>query len=356
MRMTYIYTPTILHKLAGKEKDAYIDFYLKAHRSYFYKELEHSIEHIAKELTVEPPQSHFKHSVLVWDQDKVIAWGEFRYQNDEKQTNSEYCEVDMKVDPQYLRQGIGSELMKQFVSLAEEHQKSMVEIWANSYALDGVVPKLLDNLGMKKAVEESCNRLRREHINRDLLAKLPQYEEKLAQYHFQNLSRDEYLIKIIDDEAFRTESAEFLTEIVNLVPKGDSERADEKYTASDLLARAKSDINNPKDGTFLLLWDKDKLIGYSATRFPKGDVRAVNTGLTGVRKKYQRQGIAMYLKLLMVKHYLQFDDFQYIDTENAHTNVGMLKINEKLGFRTEFQWLWYEGKVAEIKTRLQKKM
>ena len=67
-------------------------------------------------------------------------------------------------------------------------------------------------------------------------------------------------------------------------------------------------------------------------------------------------GIATYLKLLMVKHYLDFEEFQQLDTENNHVNVGMIKINEDIGFRQALTYICHEGSIESIKNYLQSKV
>jgi RimJ/RimL family protein N-acetyltransferase len=74
----------------------------------------------------------------------------------------------------------------------------------------------------------------------------------------------------------------------------------------------------------------------------------VGTGLTGVRKAYQRQGIATYLKIKILKYFMDnHPDFEHIYTENAASNEAMLGINTSLGFKPTYDWQMYQGKLNE---------
>lgn len=354
--MNYVYKETELHNLKGEEKEAYIDFAKLIHDTYFFKEISRSREHIAKEMDTRSPKTRYENRILVWDKNKVIGKAEFMYSRGEQETNSDMCEIFMEIHPNYTKQGVATEMMRKLVDMADTHRKTKLEMWANNYTLDGVVPQIIQKIGLKPALEEKLNRLMRSNINYDFLnQKLPLLQEKLKGYTLLKLTRHEYQSKLLNDEAFRTEMADFTTEVMALIPKEDSDRHIEIYTSQDMLEKATTAISRPYDGNMFILFDKNTIMGYSETFYPKGDIRSVNTGLTGVRKRYQRMGIATFLKLLMVKHYLDSEEFQQLDTENNQANVGMIKINEDIGFRHALTWICHEGSLESVRNYLQSK-
>lgn len=68
------------------------------------------------------------------------------------------------------------------------------------------------------------------------------------------------------------------------------------------------------------------------------DPGRLNTGLTGTRRAYRRQGLALALKLAAIALARQ-RGARWIWTGNATTNVPMLTLNERLGFRPRPAWI-----------------
>ena len=155
------------------------------------------------------------------------------------------------------------------------------------------------------------------------------------------------LERIQNDFKFVSSLADFKTEVLNDIPRGDSEQKDVIITAKDVQIRAKSSKNDPWDIFVIYAFDKEKVIGMTEVYFPKDEtVKNLGTGLTGIRKAYYNQGIASFLKAKLIKHFIDnHPNFEYIFTENSNKNKGMLKINHRIGFKEHFKWLEYEGNV-----------
>ena len=80
-----------------------------------------------------------------------------------------------------------------------------------------------------------------------------------------------------------------------------------------------------------------ELIGVSVLLKIPAD-ETIQTGLTGVRREYRRKGIATAMKVRGIR-WCARHGYTAIRTENEQNNVGMLSINESLGFVRQPAWI-----------------
>ncbi|MBC8143533.1 MAG: GNAT family N-acetyltransferase, partial [Armatimonadetes bacterium] len=77
----------------------------------------------------------------------------------------------------------------------------------------------------------------------------------------------------------------------------------------------------------------------------RGADNDLDTGLTGTKREYRRKGIALALKLRIIR-WAQSSGFTYLRTGNEVGNRPMLAINERLGFVKQPAWIefvWRPG-------------
>ena len=95
---------------------------------------------------------------------------------------------------------------------------------------------------------------------------------------------------------------------------------------------------------FLAVAPDDTYAGISML-FHKQATKDLTTGLTGVRRDWRRHGVALALKLMAID-YAKSKGAPQVYTENATTNVGMLAINERLGFQRQPAEIYFKRTVA----------
>ena len=112
----------------------------------------------------------------------------------------------------------------------------------------------------------------------------------------------------------------------------------DKFTETPFDDFMKSHIYNPnfREEAFFIAKHEDDYVGYTALCFPPDS--DPETEMTGVLREYRRKGIATALKYKSIE-YAQKKGIEHIRTFNDTTNVGMLGINEKLGFKKLPAWI-----------------
>lgn len=101
------------------------------------------------------------------------------------------------------------------------------------------------------------------------------------------------------------------------------------------------------EGILLAVTDAGEVAALTELWLDLADDKAMNTGLTGTARAQRRKGLALALKIASL-NMAQARGIQKILTHNASTNVPMLAINKKLGFKPEpakivMRWGQIEG-------------
>lgn len=70
------------------------------------------------------------------------------------------------------------------------------------------------------------------------------------------------------------------------------------------------------------------------------------TDLTGVKREYRGQGIAVALKLAVIQ-WAQVNNYSAIKTQNEVNNIGMLSINQRLGYQQQPAWIYLKKEITD---------
>lgn len=333
----------------------YAEFQEKIMQAYFPLDIVEPRDMFLRNLRLPPSKTWKQIRYVVEDSDKIVAEGNLGFRNLEKGTNPEFCEIWVLVDPDYSGKGIGKAILSILVEEAKREGKTRF----SAHFCTGTPIKKglqwLEKIGAKKVLEEKKNRLYREDVNWDFIQEQKRIlTKKLATYQFEIISSKEHLDRIEKDDKYAEERADFLTEVGNLIPRGESEEKDEIVTKEDLRKDIERSRNSSWESRFVFAYDGDRLIGQTGVfHWKNSDFPYVGTGLTGVRAAYQGQGLAKLLKCIMVEDIFgNFPKVMFIETENAENNASMLSINERLGFKEVYRWLQFEGQIATLQGHL----
>ena len=119
------------------------------------------------------------------------------------------------------------------------------------------------------------------------------------------------------------------------------------YTPESFEDFMKHLINSPNmlhDGCFIAKVG-DRYVGLSVSAKRETEPENLYQWFTGTIREYRGRGIAMALKLSIIE-FAKLNGYEVIKTWNDSTNVGMLAINQKLGYRPHAGWITYEKRLT----------
>ncbi len=347
------------HNLEDDLIEKYLTFQEALHKASLRDEILRSREFRKRNMVVPPQKNSTRYRVIAIKDSLIVGSGFAGFVTREQETNKDVIRLDINIHPKYRQQGIASLILLKLLDFTEKHGKTKID--GGYYPIDSPHNEdWINKLGMKISITEKMSRLHRDKINWNWIKEQENHRKpNLEKYRVEGMSRVDYSKKILNDETFAQAMADYFTEVENLLPREEAEWNDEIITAKDLQINAEQTLKTKDNwnGYNFLLMDGSKIIAYSGTYYAMDPpIRDVDTGLTGVRKAYQRQGLATYLKILMVRHYVEnHPKFEYIHTENAGSNDGMLSINYGLGFASVYEWKFIQGITESVRNYLNSK-
>jgi len=348
---------TKIHELDDDLLEKFLDYQEIKHESDKQDHVLRTRKYRKKRIQIKPSPQQTREDYIALSDDKIIATALCSFQTLEQENNPDTMWAEIFVLPNYRQKGIGRAMLRKIIEFAEEHNKQKIEtgFYPSDFEFSEIY--ITEKLGFKLGFTEQVSRIYRDKINWDYIK---QQEEKLTEipkrYDIIGWDRKEYGKILTEDDEMAEKLADFYTEADNLLPKENAEWNDVKYTAEDMRVDGQRMLETIEiaNSFQFIAFDNGIPIAYSGTHFPNDPpVQDVGTGLTAVRKAYQGKGIAKFLKMSMLRHYVDnYPEFEYISTENAGTNAGMLHINHSLGFTHHTDWHFYQGTVEGIQNYL----
>lgn len=224
----------------------------------------------------------------------------------------------LAVPPQHARQGIGTALAD--TVKAHLQQRGAREVLAGAKENEPHAVTFLERRGFTELEREFTNILKLQY-------KLPAPAPLPAGYRCISLA--DLMAEIGEQpalEAFRQCFNESRADEPRQIPA-------RPYSSQDMQTYLQHPSYFPA-GIQLAVTDHNEVAALTELWLDLADPHALGTGLTGTARAHRRKGLALALKIISL-HIAQARGAQKIETHNASTNVPMLAINQKLGFRPE---------------------
>ena len=275
--------------------------------------------------------------------DVMLNWATDKREEYESQKHVLF--MNLRVHPEYRRQGIGTTLLKTALHDVQGHSQFTILQTMSSHD-EGKA--FCESLGGESAISGAENRLQLKDVN---WLMIQHWCEEGAER-----APDVQLIRYDDlppDDVLPAYS-EMYTEVLNQQPLGDVEGAESIMTPDrfkDTFSRYATQgyqyhtiISQEADGSISGVTD----ILYS----PK-DPQRIHQLLTGVREPYRGRGLGKWLKAEMLSFLRdQYPDAKFITTGNASSNAPMLSINQRLGFKVHREDAIYKFQLADLYAKL----
>ena len=258
---------------------------------------------------------------------EVLGYGQYRHSP--HMFHPQRFWLTVAVPPQHQGRGIGRALYNR---LNEELEALRAEIiWAQVREDHPAGLTFAERRGFREKMREWESWL---DIERFDFAKFKDETEKAKSLGIE-------ITTLVEERERDPQCLEKLYELQNLIMADVPSPA--PYTAPPFEHFLDTVIRHPESisEAYFIAKDGKTYVGQSDLWRSKEEPRDLYQGLTGVRREYRKRGIAMALKLQTIE-YAKAHGFRVIKTWNNSKNVGMLHVNQKLGFARRPAWITLE--------------
>lgn len=232
--------------------------------------------------------------------------------------------MEMNVDPEHERRGIGGALYSRLLEALAPHDPLAITTHVREDHPRSL--RFLEKRGFTERMREWESRLDAQAFD---AAPFAEAEARMGREGIRILT-----LRELESDSGRDRKLHALANVLE-----EDVPTTEKATPLAFEEFVRGRLENPDllpDGWFVAL-DGDRYVGYSSLWNNSGG-RILYVGLTGVLREHRRRGIALALKVRTAR-YAKESGAEEVRTWNATTNEGMLGINIRLGFRRQPAWL-----------------
>ncbi len=291
------------------------------------------------------PYYHIKRWLAITPENKVIAWGGFGTVvegSSDYEENKNLCSMNIAVLADYVRKGIGTDVLKRAVQEAQILGRTTIEVSTDN----NPGRAFLDHFGAQLTIEGAENRLDLEDVDWVLMQSWVDEGPKRA---------EEVTIESFYEcpEEILEEYSELYTEALNMQPLGDTEhranidgklRREMEQRFKDIGYTNYTLISREKDG---------RISGLTEILHDSREGHRILQELTGVRPEFRGRGLGKWLKGQMILHVRDnYPDVEVIITGNVEANAPMFSINDRMGFKKHKTADSYKFQTEEIARRL----
>lgn len=257
--------------------------------------------------------------------------------------NKEIGFIDIKLDSDYRRQGVGTKLLRILATILKEKNCKYIEtetIYPSGFNFCEKYNGKLTNI-------KTQSRLYLDNVDWQMIESWIKVGSK---------SNPE-----VNLECFYSAPDENLEEYCNLLSELDNEaptlekEEDEKFTETYTPERYREFEHHLKERTYTMYSirtvEADGNISGLTEIFysEKNTPEEIKTGLTGVKSEYRGKGLGKWMKASMLKYIKEnIPQAKYIVTGNADHNAPMLSINTRLGFKPYLQRKSYRFTIDDL--------
>ena len=275
-----------------------------------------------------------QHKHWVWEKDKIILCSALYTQWEDIYHPQKFV-IKIYVHPDHQRQGYGSFCYNHLIRELEPFDPIKITAIVHEPHTHSI--HFFENRNFKITIKE-----------RESSLDLTDYKPKLYHEKVDYVLQQGFRIITLSEFRLENKEADFKTWELERDAAPDMPWTD-PITIPEFDVYIKTVFINPKfnpDSWFLVLWG-NKIVGLN--NLWKNEIdKVINTGLTVVRREYRRKGVATALKHTSLT-WAKNQGYEWIRTDNADANKGMLSINVRAGFKFIPAWLLFEKFLKEEK-------
>jgi GNAT superfamily N-acetyltransferase len=302
-------------------------------------------ERLVKTLKDPHPHYHIHHWLVFTPDNSIIGWADnyiSKKDHPAYDTNKHIAGCDTIILKEHRGKGLGTKLWKYHIETAKKFNRTLIQAGTSEESGHNFLKKF----GGTEAIKGSENRLQMKEVDWLLMQEWIDEGPRRA--------NDVILEQFTDvPESDIDEYCEIYTETMNQQPFGELEGRVKETPDSRRLSEERL---RKRGGKWTTLISKEKngtISGLTEVFYYPDKPTMLYQNLTGVKEEYRGRGLGKWLKASMIKWISEeYPEVTTIITGNATTNVPMLSINKRMGFKENKSGSEYKFQVAELETKL----